>query len=435
MINGRRHHGMAMIWVVISASALLGICSLAVDLGRVVVAKSQLRAAADAAARAGVSALPQGASAAVTAAVATAALNKADGYAVTLNTSTDVQTGYWSGKVFTSGGTPLNAVQITARRTKATNTAIPLLFASILGAPTCDVTATSIAALVAVKTPVTQFVSAQSNIWLAGEPQGTKGSVPDPGYSTAAHPYEYDVAGNPNTPYGDAGGPDSPVAGNYHNGKVESTDYNNEQVYNSILEFPITVTPGSIIQVTNVSGTANNEGEFTGGAGTTSANGSNDGNYSSYANDAAAYYGAGSNPNGYSPPSGFNGPSDVSAGNADSASDAQGAEHGESNVNTPINSIVGVFQNGAPNDSLDTPVPPGLDFSTQAARDYSSMEPELFQTFYVGSGQTSSNVQQTIVVPPNATQLYLGTMDGHEWSNNVGGFNVTITQYQIAIVK
>jgi hypothetical protein len=63
------------------------------------------------------------------------------------------------------------------------------------------------------------------------------------------------------------------------------------------------------------------------------------------------------------------------------------------------------------------------------------MEPQLFQTFYVGSGQTSSNVQQTIVVPPNATTLYLGTMDGHEWSNNVGGFYVTITQYQIAIVK
>jgi hypothetical protein len=106
-----------------------------------------------------------------------------------------------------------------------------------------------------------------------------------------------------------------------------------------------------------------------------------------------------------------------------------------SNIYTPINSMVGVFQNGSTNDSLSTTVPPGLDFSSQTARDYTSLEPQLFQTFYVGTGQTSGSTQQTIVVPPNATQLYLGTMDGHEWSNNVGGFNATITQYQIAIVK
>jgi hypothetical protein len=39
------------------------------------------------------------------------------------------------------------------------------------------------------------------------------------------------------------------------------------------------------------------------------------------------------------------------------------------------------------------------------------------------------------VVPNNATRLFLGTMDGHEWSNNVGSFQATITQYSIEIVK
>jgi hypothetical protein len=31
--------------------------------------------------------------------------------------------------------------------------------------------------------------------------------------------------------------------------------------------------------------------------------------------------------------------------------------------------------------------------------------------------------------------VFLGTMDGWEWSNNEGGFTVTITQTSIAIVQ
>ena len=40
-----------------------------------------------------------------------------------------------------------------------------------------------------------------------------------------------------------------------------------------------------------------------------------------------------------------------------------------------------------------------------------------------------------IIVPKNAYALFLGTMDGHEYSNNTGGFNATITQYEVEIVK
>jgi hypothetical protein len=75
-----------------------------------------------------------------------------------------------------------------------------------------------------------------------------------------------------------------------------------------------------------------------------------------------------------------------------------------------------------------------LDFSTQTQRDYTSIDPQVRQPFFVGNGQTSGSVQQTIIVPSNATRLFLGTMDGHEWSNNVGGFNVTITQFQVQMV-
>jgi len=33
---------------------------------------------------------------------------------------------------------------------------------------------------------------------------------------------------------------------------------------------------------------------------------------------------------------------------------------------------------------------------------------------------------QTIIVPAGATRLYLGTMDGYSWNNNVGAFEVTL---------
>jgi hypothetical protein len=57
------------------------------------------------------------------------------------------------------------------------------------------------------------------------------------------------------------------------------------------------------------------------------------------------------------------------------------------------------------------------------------------EPFYVGNGQTSTFINQTIVVPANTYQLFLGTMDGHEWSNNVGGFTATISQYQVQMVQ
>jgi Flp pilus assembly protein TadG len=441
--NQRRRQGMAIVYIVVSVTALLGFCSLAVDLGRVVVAKTQLRIAADAAARAGVAALPQGSSAVATAAAAAAAQNQADGYAVTLNTSTDVKVGVWNSTThsFSSSGTANNtttyqAVQVTARRTAATSTAVPLLFAGILGFHNCDVTATSVGALVVVQQPATQYVSSHGNPWLAGEPKGKHGSVPDGGYSSSLHPWEYDDA---------YPGKDDTSSTTYtDSSKVEYSDYESGQPYGSPTEYSLTVTPGAVLQISvplNSSNEVNNQGYNGGGyTANTYANGDSGGSYSSYADDAASYYGAGVNPNGYSPPSGYTvSPENVGAGNANSAANAQGSEHGLSNIYTPINSMVGVFLNS--NDSTngadsESSVPPGLDFSSQTARDYTTIDPQLQQTFYVGNGSTStSSIQQTIVVPSGATNLFLGTMDGHEWSNNLGGFNATITEYQIAIVQ
>ncbi len=76
-----------------------------------------------------------------------------------------------------------------------------------------------------------------------------------------------------------------------------------------------------------------------------------------------------------------------------------------------------------------------LDFSTQTERDYTNIDPQIQQSFYAGDGQTSNNIQQTVTVPANATRLFLGTMDGHEWSNNAGGYTATITQTTYSIVQ
>jgi Flp pilus assembly protein TadG len=397
---------------------MLAFCSFAVDLGRVQTAKTELRRAADAAARAGVANLAQGTSAVDNAAIDMAAKNRCDGSYVAL-TAANVAIGVWdstkaSSAAFSTSGTANNVNTYAAVQIK-TSQKIPLLFGEILGAPTCTVNAVSTAALVSVTAPVTDFVSAHGNPWLAGEPQGTLASQPDPGYDKPrpnnAHPWKYDIA-NP-----DAQDTSSTTEGDPS--KVESTDYTTDEPWGSPTKF--TVSPGAVIQISvplDSDNAADNKNYLVGGTPNTYADGSNSGRFNNYSDDGA-------NP-------------DMTQGTTTTS----GSEHGLSNIITPINSMVGVFmdQNGATygadsTEEAETAVPPGLDFSTQTDRDYTSMEPQLNQTFYVGNGQTSTGVTQTIVVPNNAYALFLGTMDGHEWSNNVGGFNATITEFHIELVQ
>jgi len=101
-----------------------------------------------------------------------------------------------------------------------------------------------------------------------------------------------------------------------------------------------------------------------------------------------------------------------------------GAEHGISDVNVPIDALLGVFLSASQPDLLFPPGP--LDFSSAASRDYLTLFPLLQQVFFMGDGLTSGFSAQTIIVPAGATRLYLGTMDGYSWNNNVGAFEVTL---------
>ncbi len=103
-----------------------------------------------------------------------------------------------------------------------------------------------------------------------------------------------------------------------------------------------------------------------------------------------------------------------------------GSEHGISNMQAPINSLVGVFLDDNQPDLTTSPTP--LDFSSSASRDFTSESPKLKQVFYIGDGVTSTSVTQQFVVPTGATRFYLATMDGYEWNNNLGSRTVRINR-------
>ncbi len=108
-----------------------------------------------------------------------------------------------------------------------------------------------------------------------------------------------------------------------------------------------------------------------------------------------------------------------------------GGEHGKSGLQAPVDSLIGVF--------LDDNVPAGslpgaLSFASATARDYLTLSPTLRQPFFIGDGLTSAGVQQKVLAPSAATRLFLGTMDGHGWYNNLGQFTVDVVPEPSALL-
>jgi Flp pilus assembly protein TadG len=101
-------------------------------------------------------------------------------------------------------------------------------------------------------------------------------------------------------------------------------------------------------------------------------------------------------------------------------------ENGIADVKMPINAFMGVFlDNSAPN----TTAAPSIerDYTTAASRQQEYYGDILKkQPFFIGDGKTGAGTGnlQKFRVPDGATRLYVGIMDGHEWSNNQGSFYV-----------
>jgi hypothetical protein len=101
-------------------------------------------------------------------------------------------------------------------------------------------------------------------------------------------------------------------------------------------------------------------------------------------------------------------------------SHGSGAENGISDVlGIGVDSLMGVFLGpGVPSGAAPAP----LNFSSIGFT-YTSLSPLVDQVFYMGDGSA-----QSLIVPTGATRLYLGTMDGFGWDNNLGSFTVDLTQ-------
>jgi hypothetical protein len=180
-IGRRRRRGSALVWVTIMLTAMTAFCSLAVDLGRVQIVKTELRRAADAAAMYGAAGLAQSGPSAARANAADAADdNAADESPVVLQPADDVELGLWNAaaREFTvlTGANEANAtaIRVTARRTKERQTAVPLMFARVIGVETCDVRAVAVAKI----NPRRPGVVGLDFISMSGNASGT-GNVAD----------------------------------------------------------------------------------------------------------------------------------------------------------------------------------------------------------------------------------------------------------------
>lgn len=385
--------GTVIIYATFATFAIAGFTALAVDWGRVQLTRSELQAAADAAARYAVAGLHNtlsGTSAARMNASAVVAQNQADGRAITFDPDEDLEVGIWNASTRTfipsNDLYAVNAVRVTLKCVQDRNSAVPMTFLSILGQPYANVSATSIAAIDysgisggAGMGRFEYYIPATSNPWLAGASPGT---IANPG-NPAKNP---DYAG---VPFVDMGGKKNPVNTLAGIGSSSAAGANNSNWsawgnYAPKKSSPITaggisIVPGTTLTFDGVNGGANNFSSST----VYNADGNTGWVIENY----------------------------------------RGNENGIANIKAPINSVIGVFLDDdvPPNHNY----PPALDFSTASSRNFMSLKPRLRQPFFIGDGRTSTGEVQQFVVPEGATRLFIGTMDGWEWNNNVGGFNVT----------
>jgi hypothetical protein len=143
----RRERGITIIAGILLLVLFIALASLAVDLGRVQLAKTELRQAADAAARYAAKGLADGSW--QRRASDAGSDNKVDGVAVAIPPQ-NVISGNWNAKSsprFSTSLYPTNAVQVTAERSKSSGNAVPLWFASIVGIDSCNLRSVAIAAV------------------------------------------------------------------------------------------------------------------------------------------------------------------------------------------------------------------------------------------------------------------------------------------------
>jgi len=202
-ISSTRRQGTVTIWMMFTMVVLCMFVSLAVDLGRVQVAKTELSMIAAASARAGASGMTVDSSEAIFRARAIAKANKVDGGAFDIDTAKDVQFGVWNpaGRTFSPANfSDANAVRVVTRKAAARGTGIRLMFASILGRNFCDASGEAVVQLIEGAN-VDENIGGVANPFLAGMPAGSIASVNNPHRSpdyagTSSNPRQSPIAIN-----------------------------------------------------------------------------------------------------------------------------------------------------------------------------------------------------------------------------------------------
>jgi hypothetical protein len=205
---------MALLYTIVSMTAMLGIVSLAVDLGRLQVCKTQAQAAADAAALYAAEGIVGGTAATIRArAVAAAADNKVNGVPVVVDPNADVAFGIWDSQnlifvpVASGAEASATAIQVSVHCAKSRGTQINMTFASLVGFSSADIARSAIASIGKV---TTQTVPGLACPWLAGMPIGSSvpatGGNPTPAYAGINSPPSFSVTGGVPIRFAAAGG-------------------------------------------------------------------------------------------------------------------------------------------------------------------------------------------------------------------------------------
>ncbi len=128
--------GAAIIYGIVAFSVLVAFCSLAVDYGAAQLVRTELQAVADGAARAAAGGINVSVTEAKQRARRVALLNKAGNAPVTF-ADADLRFGRWNNSTnqIDTAGTPIDAIEITARRN------VPLIFGAMFGKGSVDVAA------------------------------------------------------------------------------------------------------------------------------------------------------------------------------------------------------------------------------------------------------------------------------------------------------
>ncbi|HEY2883031.1 MAG TPA: pilus assembly protein TadG-related protein [Pirellulales bacterium] len=143
--NGCRRRGAVAVLAAVLMIVMVGFIAFGVDVGYMMVVKTQLQNAVDSAAMAAAANMSGTQANMQTVAKQFAAYHKAGGTAISLN-NTDIQYGLWdaNAKSFSSSDSVSNAIKITARRDSTTGSN-KTFFARILGTNSFNVSASAIA--------------------------------------------------------------------------------------------------------------------------------------------------------------------------------------------------------------------------------------------------------------------------------------------------